>query len=73
MFQTQNSTVKVIGAAVLAPFSVILQNLPPLFVTPWFMRIDLVAVPWMICWYIFGLKTALLCLAISAPLVGFLG
>ena len=37
------------------------------------MQIDLVAIPWMICWIIFGLKPALLSLLISAPLVGFLG
>ena len=66
-------TIKIAGATLLAPLAVILQILPPIFVTPWSMRIDLVAIPWMICWIIFGLKPALLSLLISAPLVGFLG
>jgi len=66
-------TIKLAGATLLAPLAVILQIFVPLFVTPWGMRIDLVAIPWMICWIIFGLKPALLSLLISAPLVGFLG
>jgi riboflavin transporter FmnP len=66
-------TIKIAGATILAPLAVILQILPPLFVTPWGIRIDLVAIPWILCWIIFGLKPALLSLLISAPLVGFLG
>ncbi len=66
-------TIKIAGAAILAPLTIILQALPPLFLTPWGMQIDIVALPWMICWIIFGLKPALLCLLISAPLVGFVG
>jgi riboflavin transporter FmnP len=66
-------TIKIAGATLLAPLAVILQILPPLFVTPWGIRIDLVAIPWILCWIIFGLKPALLSLVISAPLVGFLG
>ena len=66
-------TIKIAGATLLAPLAVILQILPPIFVTPWSMRIDLVAIPWILCWVIFGLKPALLSLLISAPLVGFLG
>ncbi|PVX27799.1 MAG: hypothetical protein CW716_00425 [Candidatus Bathyarchaeum sp.] len=66
-------TIKIAGATLLAPLAVILQIFVPLFVTPWGMQIDLVAIPWMICWIIFGLKPALLSLFISAPLVGFLG
>ena len=66
-------TIKIAGATILAPLAVILQIFVPLFVTPWGMQIDLVAIPWMICWIIFGLKPALLSLCISAPLVGFLG
>jgi riboflavin transporter FmnP len=67
------STIKIAGATLLAPLAVILQIFVPLFLTPWGMQIDLVAIPWMICWIIFGLKPALLSLLISAPLVGFLG
>ena len=66
-------TVKLAGATLLAPLAVILQIFVPLFATPWGMQIDIVAVPWMICWMIFGFKPALLSLLISAPLVGFLG
>jgi len=66
-------TIKIAGAALLAPLTVILQSLPPIFITPWMLRIDFVAVPWLICWIIFGLKPALLSLLISAPLVGFVG
>jgi riboflavin transporter FmnP len=69
----KRTTVKVAGVAVLAPLSVIMQTLPPLFLTPWFMRIDLVAVPWILCWALFGFKAALLCLLVSVPLVGVLG
>ncbi len=69
----QNPTIKIAGAAVLAPLAVILQIIIPLFITPWDMRIDFVAIPWILCWIIFGLKPALLSLLISAPLVGFLG
>ena len=66
-------TIKIAGATILAPLAVVLQILPPLFVSPWTMRIDLVAIPWMLCWIIFGLKPALLSILISAPLIGFLG
>jgi riboflavin transporter FmnP len=66
-------TIKIAGATLLAPLAVILQILPPLFVSPWTMRIDLVAIPWVLCWIIFGLKPALLSILISAPLIGFLG
>ena len=66
-------TIKIAGATLLAPLAVILQILPPLFVSPWTMRIDLVAIPWILCWIIFGLKPALLSILISAPLIGFLG
>lgn len=69
----EKKTIKIAGAAVLAPLSVILQVLPPMFVTPWFMRIDLVAVPWVLCWILFGFKSALLSLLISVPIVGALG
>ena len=66
-------TIKIAGAAILAPLTILLQSLPPFFLTPWYLRIDLVAIPWMICWILFGLKPGLLSLIISAPLVGFVG
>ena len=66
-------SMEVAGAAVLAAVSVALQTLPPLFLTPWFMRIDLVAVPWVVAWILFGFKASLLSLIISIPIVGVLG
>jgi riboflavin transporter FmnP len=66
-------TIKISGATILASLAVILQILPPIFVSPWTMRIDLVAIPWILCWIIFGLKPAMLSILISAPLIGFIG
>jgi len=69
----EKHTIKIAGAAVLAALSVIMQILPPLFVTPWFMRIDFVAIPWILCWIFFGFEASILSLLISAPIVGGLG
>ena len=66
-------TIKIAGSTILAALAVIFQILPPLFVSPWYMRIDIVAIPWILCWIIFGLKPAILSMLISAPLVGFIG
>ena len=66
-------TIKLAGATILASLVVIMQILPPIFATLWFMRIDLVAIPWILCWILFGLKPALLSILISAPLIGFVG
>lgn len=66
-------SVKIAGAAIMSVLSVILQSLPLFFLTRWFMRIDLVAVPWILCWLVFGLEAATLSLFISIPLVGILG
>ena len=66
-------TIRITGIAILASLSVIFQILPPIYLTPWFMRIDFVAIPWILCWIFFGLKAAIFCLLISIPLVGFLG
>jgi len=73
VYSIKKPAVKVAGAAVLASLSVVMQVLPPLFVTPWFMRVDLVAVPWVLCWLLFGFDASLLSLLISVPLVGVLG
>lgn len=73
MSRLERSPVKIAGAAILAALSVMMQCLPPIYLTPWFMRIDLVAVPWILCWILFGFKAALLSLLISIPLVGILG
>jgi len=69
----EKPAIKIAGAAVLAALSVIMQTLPPLFLTPWFMRIDLVAIPWVLCWIFFGFKASILSLLISVPIVGVLG
>jgi len=37
------------------------------------MRVDFVAVPWVLCWMFFGFEAGLLSLLISVPLVGVLG
>ena len=66
-------TIQLTGATIFAALAVILQILPPIFISPWTMRIDLVAIPWILCWIIFGLKPALLSILISAPLIGFIG
>ena len=70
---SSRKTVRIAGVAVMAALSVIMQCLPPLFLTPWWMRIDFVAVPWVLCWLLFGLDAALLSAAVSIPLVGFIG
>ena len=69
----ERPTIKIAGGAILASLAVIMQILPPIFISPWSMRIDLVAIPWILCWIIFGLKPALLSILISAPLIGFVG
>jgi len=73
MANSRKSMLKLTGAAALAPISVLFQVSPPIFLTPWFMRLDFAAVPWIICWMLFGFKASLLCMFISAPLIGFLG
>ncbi|OYT64933.1 hypothetical protein B6U74_04535 [Candidatus Bathyarchaeota archaeon ex4484_205] len=61
-----------IVAATGSAFSTILGFLPPLFLTPWGMRIDFVALPWIIIWLYSGLETALLSAVLSIPMVGYL-
>lgn len=50
MTRIERPTIKIAAASLLAPLAVLMQILPPIFITPWFMRIDLVAVPWILCW-----------------------
>lgn len=69
----RKTTLKITGATVLAALSIIMQVLPPVFLTPWYMRIDLVAIPWVLCWVFFGFEASILSLLISVPIVGFLG
>jgi len=55
-----------------AALSSLLGFLPPFFQVPWMMKIDLVAVPWAICWFSLGTFPAMLSALISVPIVGFL-
>jgi len=55
-----------------AALSALLGFLPPFFQVPWMMKIDLVAVPWAICWFSLGTFPAMLSALISVPIVGFL-
>lgn len=73
VYSAKRPAVKIAGAAVLAALAGIMQSLPPVFITPWFMRIDFVAIPWVLCWILFGFDAALLSMIISLPIVGFVG
>ena len=55
-----------------AALSAVLGFLPPFFQVPWMMKIDLVAVPWVVCWLSLGAFPAMLSALISVPIVGFL-
>jgi riboflavin transporter FmnP len=55
-----------------AALSAVLGFLPPFFQVPWMMKIDLVAVPWAVCWLSLGTFPAMLSALISVPIVGFL-
>lgn len=66
------ATLRIAGAALFAALSTLLQFVP-IYVTPWGMAIDLVAVPWVICYFVFGFESALVCSLISLPTVGLVG
>jgi riboflavin transporter FmnP len=67
----RKSVIEITSAAICSAISAVLGILPPIYVTPWFMRIDLVAVPWMVCWIVFGFRAAIISALISIPIVGF--
>ena len=71
--QLKKPSVKITLIIVLAALSIIMEALPPLFATPWSMRIDLVAVPWVICWILLGFTAAIICSAITLPIVAIIG
>jgi len=71
MMRERKSILEVTSAAICSAVSAILGLLPPIYVTPWFMRIDIVAVPWLVCWFVFGFRAAMLSALISIPIVGF--
>lgn len=73
VYSAKRPAIKIAGAAVLAALAGIMQSLPPVFLTPWFMRVDFVAIPWVLCWIFFGFDAALLSMLISLPIVGFVG
>jgi len=64
--------VRAVGIATFASLSTIL-NFGTVYLTFWGMKIDLVAVPWILTWVIFGVEGALLCALISIPMVSFVG
>ncbi|MFX0096352.1 MAG: hypothetical protein ACFE7E_01170 [Candidatus Hodarchaeota archaeon] len=66
------ATLRIAGAALFAALSTLLQFVP-IYVTPWGMAIDLVAVPWVICFFVFGFESALVCSLICLPTVGLVG
>lgn len=71
-FRETPTTLRIAGAALFAALSTLLQFVP-IYVTPWGMAIDLVAVPWVICYFVFGFESALVCSLISLPTVGLVG
>jgi riboflavin transporter FmnP len=68
----KNPTVRTVGIAIFAALSTAL-NFLTVYMTFWGMKIDLVAVPWVLCWAIFGLEGAFICALIGIPLVSFVG
>ena len=63
---------ELVSASFAAALSAVLGFFPPFFQVPWMMKIDLVAVPWVVCWLSLGTFPALLSALISVPIVGFL-
>jgi len=63
---------EVVMVSFCAGLSAVLGFLPPFFQVPWMMKIDLVAVPWVVCWLSLGTFPAMLSALISVPIVGFL-
>lgn len=60
---------KIISATMLAALSILFQ-LSPFWPTTWGMRIDLVAVPWFISLFLFGLWPGLLTAVITCIFIG---
>lgn len=58
-------------AAMLSGLSLLFQ-LMPFWPTSWGMRIDIVAVPWIIALFMFGWRASLLTTGISFILIGFI-
>jgi len=52
--------------------SAVIGFFPPFFQVPWMMKIDLVALPWVLCWMTIGTFPALMSALLSVPVVGFL-
>ncbi|MBU0758615.1 MAG: hypothetical protein KKF44_11205 [Nanoarchaeota archaeon] len=61
---------QIIYASMLAALSIIFQ-FSPFFPTTWGMKIDIVAVPWLIALFLFGFETALLSMGITTIFIGF--
>jgi len=66
------STGELVMTSFSAGLSAIVGFFPPLFQVPWMMKVDLVAVPWVVCWTWIGAFPATLSALLSVPIVGFL-
>ena len=64
-------TKKIIYASMFAALSIVFQ-LSPFWPTTWGMRIDFVAVPWIIVLFLFGLDVALVTAVITSLLIAFI-
>ncbi len=67
-----NRTIKVTSASMLAAVSIVFQIFHVGYLTPWGMWIDLVAIPWILAYFIFGFRTSLLTAAVSGALIALL-
>lgn len=69
---TKRPVARAVGIGTFAALSTVL-NFGTIWLTFWGMKIDLVAVPWVIAWVLFGYEAALICALISIPTVSFVG
>ncbi|MBN2042745.1 MAG: hypothetical protein JW754_02965 [Candidatus Aenigmarchaeota archaeon] len=67
-----NRTIGITSASVLAAVSIIFQIVHIGYLTPWGMWIDLVAIPWILAYFIFGFRTSVLTACVSAVLIALL-
>ncbi len=67
-----NRMIKITSASMLAAISIIFQIVHIGYLTPWGMWIDLVAIPWILAYFIFGFRTSVLTACVSAVLISLL-
>ncbi len=66
-------SVEVAAAAIFAAMASALTIFPIKIPSAWGMNLDLIGIPWLLCWMIFGVRPALLSVAISGVVVSFVG